>query len=91
MGFGFIGFKTPDAAKNAMKSIHGFALDGHALSVKFAGRGTEEEQKGKGGVSSTTTKMIVKNVPFEATKKEIRELFGYESINIGFHLLIRTY
>jgi len=76
MGFGFIGFKTPDAAKNAMKSIHGFALDGHALSVKFAGRGTEEEQKGKESVSSTTTKMIVKNVPFEATKKEIRELFG---------------
>ena len=74
MGFGFIGFKTADAAKTAMTSIQGFVLDGHSLSVKFAGRGSDDAPKGK--VSATTTKMLVKNVPFEATKKDIRELFG---------------
>lgn len=31
----------------------------------------------KGSKSTTTTKVIVKNVPFEATKKDIRDLFGY--------------
>ncbi|KAJ6615636.1 hypothetical protein B0H10DRAFT_2164825 [Mycena sp. CBHHK59/15] len=70
MGYGFVGFKD---------SMQGFVLDGHALHVKFAGRGTEEvEVKGKGSTSaqSRTTKMIVKNVPFEATKKDIRELFS---------------
>ncbi|ETW79698.1 hypothetical protein HETIRDRAFT_445497 [Heterobasidion irregulare TC 32-1] len=76
MGYGFVGFKTADAAKRAIKGMDGYVLDGHALSVKFAGRGTEEDSEGKGKKKGTTTKMLVKNVPFEATKKEIRELFG---------------
>ncbi|OJA12468.1 hypothetical protein AZE42_10512 [Rhizopogon vesiculosus] len=59
-----------------MKGMQGFVLDGHALHVKFAGRGTEDEPKDKADAKSTSTKMIVKNVPFEATKKDIRELFG---------------
>jgi multiple RNA-binding domain-containing protein 1 len=80
MGYGFVGFKTVDGAKSAMKSMQGFMLDGHALNVKFAGRGAEEDEgeggKGKAAKNKTTTKIIVKNVPFEATKKDIRELFG---------------
>ena len=81
MGFGFVGFTTPDAAKSALKGIQGFILDGHTLSAKFAGRGTEEDAShnksdSKSNTNKSTTKMIVKNVPFEATKKEIRALFG---------------
>ncbi|KAJ7849818.1 hypothetical protein B0H14DRAFT_3085978 [Mycena olivaceomarginata] len=80
MGYGFVGFKDVEGAKKALKSMQGFVLDGHALHVNFAGRGAEETEKGKGGATasakSRTTKMIVKNVPFEATKKDIRELFG---------------
>lgn len=76
MGYGFVGFKTVDGAKKAMKSLQGFVLDGHALHVKFAGRGREEDvSKDKAVSKSRTTKMIVKNVPFEATKKDIRDLF----------------
>jgi multiple RNA-binding domain-containing protein 1 len=87
MGYGFVGFKTVDAAKKALKSMQGFVLDGHALTVKFAGRGAEENEGGKGrenGAKSRTTKMIVKNVPFEATKKDIRELFRCA---LYFHLV----
>lgn len=77
MGYGFVGFKTVEGAKKALKGMQGFTLDGHALHVKFAGRGTEEdESKDKAIAKSRTTKMIVKNVPFEATKKDVRELFG---------------
>lgn len=81
MGYGFVGFKTIEGAKKALKGMQGYVLDGHALSVKFAGRGVEEDESaggegGKKGGKSRTTKMLVKNVPFEATKKEIRELFG---------------
>ncbi|KAF8153779.1 RNA-binding domain-containing protein [Crassisporium funariophilum] len=78
MGYGFIGFKDAEGAQKALKSIHGFNLDGHALHVTFAGRGVEEPEKSKDDTSakSRTTKMIVKNVPFEATKKDIRDLFG---------------
>ncbi|KAJ7865707.1 hypothetical protein B0H13DRAFT_2236885 [Mycena leptocephala] len=50
----------------AIKSMQGFVLDGHALHVK----------EGRCRAKSRTTKMIVKNVPFEATKKDIRELFS---------------
>ncbi|EKM76657.1 hypothetical protein AGABI1DRAFT_122567 [Agaricus bisporus var. burnettii JB137-S8] len=79
MGYGFIGFKDVEGAKKALKSIQGFVLDGHSLHVKFAGRGVEEDEaKNKDGVNSKsrTTKVIVKNVPFEATKKDIRDLFS---------------
>ncbi|KAG1767362.1 hypothetical protein EV702DRAFT_1203736 [Suillus placidus] len=75
MGYGFVGFKTAEDAKKAMKSMQGFILDGHSLHVKFAGRGTEDEPKDNAAAKSGSTKMIVKNVPFEATKKDIRELF----------------
>ncbi|KAF7302233.1 hypothetical protein MIND_00790300 [Mycena indigotica] len=73
MGYGFIGFKEQEGAQRALKSMQGFVLDGHALHVKFAGRGTEG-QESKESSKSRTTKMIIKNVPFEATKKDIREL-----------------
>jgi multiple RNA-binding domain-containing protein 1 len=75
MGYGFVGFKTAEDAKKAMKSMQSFILDGHSLHVKFAGRGTEDEPKDNTVAKSRSTKMIVKNVPFEATKKDIRELF----------------
>ncbi|KAF8055239.1 hypothetical protein FPV67DRAFT_1612778 [Lyophyllum atratum] len=67
MGYGFVGFKDAEAARKALSGMQGFVLDGHALHVK--GR-----EGGKGG--SRTTKMIVKNVPFEATKKDVQALFG---------------
>ena len=85
MGYGFVGFKTVEDAKKAMMSMQGFVLDGHALHVKFAGRGTEDEPTDKAVAKSKSTKMIVKNVPFEATKKDIRELFG--SARSTFHAL----
>lgn len=79
MGFGFVGFRDVDGAKAALAARDGFLLDGHKLEVKFAMRGKEEKdgkeesetKKGKG------TKLIVKNLPFEATKKDVRELFRF--------------
>ncbi|KAG5340712.1 hypothetical protein C0989_000592 [Termitomyces sp. Mn162] len=76
MGYGFIGFKDAESAKKALGSLQGFVLDGHQLHVKFAGRGVESEEKKGLKSGSKTTKMIVKNVPFEATKKDIQALFG---------------
>lgn len=85
MGYGFVGFKDIDSARKALKSMQGFVLDGHALHVSFAGRGTEEDvkyqEKDEKKSKTRTTKMIVKNVPFEATKKDIRDLFGYLNIS----------
>ncbi|KAI0702632.1 hypothetical protein C8Q76DRAFT_802236 [Earliella scabrosa] len=78
MGYGFVGFRTQDGARRGLKSMEGMVLDGHKLVVKWAGRGADEGEGAadKEKVKARTTKMIVKNVPFEATKKDIRELFG---------------
>lgn len=81
MGYGFLGFRDAEGARKALKSVQGFVLDGHALHVSFAGRGAEAPEKDSAAQAKAskghTTKMIVKNVPFEATKKDIRDLFGY--------------
>ena len=95
MGYGFIGFKDTEGAKKALKSIHNFVLDGHALHVSFAGRGADESESSRStdpttttsSSNSRTTKMIVKNVPFEATKKDVRALFGY----VFFSFLVRNF
>ncbi|KAG8843018.1 Multiple RNA-binding domain-containing protein 1 [Serendipita sp. 405] len=94
-GFGFVGFKTVDAAKQAMKGVSaggegGLVLDGHVLKISFAGRGKEEMEKEKSGAGilgqsgkTKGTKVIVKNLAFEVTKKELWELFKY----VHFHML----
>ncbi|EPQ30657.1 uncharacterized protein PFL1_01558 [Pseudozyma flocculosa PF-1] len=78
MGYGFVGFKSVDAAKNAQKAMDGHVLDGHTLNVSFAKRGQDADDLAAAGITkkSATTKIIVKNLPFEATKRDIRELFG---------------
>ncbi|PWN45247.1 RNA-binding domain-containing protein [Ceraceosorus guamensis] len=79
MGFGFVGFKNVDAAKSALKALDGKDLDGHTLSIAFAKRGQEED--GSSNTSSaksqtSTTKLMIKNLPFEATKTDVRQLFA---------------
>lgn len=87
MGYGFVGFKTREAAQNAFKGLQGFEVDGHALDVKFAQReGGASEDMGKSKKEtvgkSKTTKMMVKNLPFEATRKEVKELFRYVPLRL---------
>jgi len=82
MGFGFVGFKTKKDAQKALGGLQGFEVDGHALDVKFAQRGGEDEKDDKKSkkdeMSGKTkgTKLLVKNLPFEATKKDVRALFS---------------
>ncbi|KDN51926.1 hypothetical protein RSAG8_00477, partial [Rhizoctonia solani AG-8 WAC10335] len=78
MGFGFVGFRSVESAQKALAGMQGAVVDGHALQVKFAKRGEVDHQGGAVASigASKTTKMIVKNLPFEATKKDVRELFS---------------
>ncbi|KZT68334.1 RNA-binding domain-containing protein [Daedalea quercina L-15889] len=76
MGYGFVGFKTKDEAKRGLKSLEGFVLDGHVLTVKWAGRGADETEGEEAKGRPKGSKMIVKNLPFEATKKDLQQLFG---------------
>ncbi|KAJ2818923.1 Multiple RNA-binding domain-containing protein 1, partial [Coemansia erecta] len=82
MGFGFVEYKTPSAAQQALESYQGVQVDDHALAIKMSDRlGRAGEDDGGDSASSGATskkpkgtKLVVKNVPFEATRKDIREL-----------------
>jgi multiple RNA-binding domain-containing protein 1 len=80
MGFGFVEFETKDQAGTAVKAMNGYKLDGHELLVKPSTKvidAAEETRKAdKARKTEKKTKIIIKNLPFEASKKDIRALFG---------------
>ncbi|KAL0140564.1 RNA-binding domain-containing protein [Mucor lusitanicus] len=75
MGFGFIEFDNKSNAEKALKAMQGFNLDGHTLELKLSHRKADTSSK-KSSKTPETTKLVVRNVPFEATDKDLRELFG---------------
>ncbi|KAI8921384.1 hypothetical protein DFJ77DRAFT_161675 [Powellomyces hirtus] len=82
MGFGFLEFASKEDAVACMKAMQKFELDGHVLQLKFsnaAAKNTAGQSKKRGTedpVKVTGTKLIVRNIPFEATKKDLRQLFS---------------
>ncbi|EFQ25538.1 RNA recognition domain-containing protein [Colletotrichum graminicola M1.001] len=81
MGFGFVIFKTKEQAQAALKTMDGFVLEGHTLAVKGSHKGQDaaEERRREDKARKAAgqrTKIVIKNLPFEATKKDIRTLFG---------------
>jgi multiple RNA-binding domain-containing protein 1 len=81
MGFGFVEFRTKSQAQEALKAMNGFVLNGHTLAVKASHRGLDaaEERKREDKAKKAAgqrTKIIIKNLPFQTTKKDVRALFG---------------
>lgn len=81
MGFGFIEFKSKEDAQAALAAMNGYSLDGHALVLRASHKAldaAEERRKEDSAKKQAArgTKIIIKNLPFEATKKDVRALFG---------------
>jgi multiple RNA-binding domain-containing protein 1 len=81
MGFGFVEFRTKTQAETAVATMNAHRLDGHELLVQISHKATdvaEERRKEDNSRKQETarTKIIIKNLPFEASKKDIRALFG---------------
>jgi multiple RNA-binding domain-containing protein 1 len=81
MGFGFIEFRSKSEAQAALKAMDGYELEGHKLVLKASHKGLDaaEERKREDKAKATAgkkTKIIIKNLPFEATKNDVRALFG---------------
>lgn len=78
MGFGFVEFDSEGAARQALKKMQGTVLNGHAMEIKLSGGGGVSKAAAPGGASSglKSKKLMVRNVPFQATRKEILQLFG---------------
>ncbi|KAI5432708.1 hypothetical protein KIW84_020129 [Lathyrus oleraceus] len=76
MGFGFVEFDSTETATSVCSDLQGSVLDSHALilqlcHVKNDGKVQKRVEKDK-----SSTKLLVKNVAFEATKKDLRQLFS---------------
>ena len=81
MGFGFVEFRSKDEAQSAASALNGYKLAGHELTIKESQKaldaGTERRRENVAKkVAGRRTKIIIKNLPFEATKKDVRALFG---------------
>ena len=80
MGFGFVEFSSHDGALEALKSLQHVELDGHKLELKLSHRakstGAEDRARKLAKKSEQkSAKIMVRNIPFEANQREVRELF----------------
>ncbi|SLM34885.1 pre-rrna processing protein [Lasallia pustulata] len=81
MGFGFLEFRSKEQAHAALAAMDGYKLDGHELLIKASHKALDaaherrKEDRAK-RIAGRKTKIIVKNLPFEASKKDVRSLFG---------------
>ena len=81
MGFGFLEFRSKQDAQAALVAMDGYKLDGHELLIRAShkvldaaeNRRNEDRAKKQAG---RRTKIIIKNLPFEASKADVRSLFG---------------
>ncbi|KAK0657548.1 hypothetical protein B0T16DRAFT_401954 [Cercophora newfieldiana] len=81
IGFGFCAFRTKEQAQAALRVMDGFLLEGHRLGVKASHRGQDaaEEQRKQDLAKKAAclrTKLVIKNLPFETSKQEVRALFS---------------
>ncbi|KAF2846969.1 RNA-binding domain-containing protein [Plenodomus tracheiphilus IPT5] len=78
MGFGFVEFTNAATATAALRTMDGHELEGHKLQVKGSHKGAdaaEERRREDASKKAASTKILIKNLPFEASKKEVRALF----------------
>ncbi len=85
MGYGFVQFKRKSAADNCLKTLQRKVLDGHSLELKRSTRATTGSEEVKTAKKRTniegmdgkkaSTKITVKNIAFEATEREVRDIF----------------
>ncbi|XP_067137514.1 probable RNA-binding protein 19 isoform X2 [Centruroides vittatus] len=78
MGYGFVQYKHKNSAQEALKQLQHSKLNDHALELKISNRATQPvtatRKKAKEG-KQKSSKILVKNIPFQATTREIADLF----------------
>ncbi|XP_077895206.1 putative RNA-binding protein 19 isoform X1 [Ictidomys tridecemlineatus] len=80
MGFGFVEYRKPEQAQRALKQLQGHIVDGHKVEVRISERATKpaltSARKKQLPRKQTSSKILVRNIPFQADRREIRELFS---------------
>ena len=80
MGFGFVECDSEESVRKAVRALQGTIVDGHALELKRSSKALTSNPKQHAAVpvkqGANPTKLMVRNVPFQATRKELLQLFG---------------
>eukprot|EP00977_Amphora_coffeiformis_P010120 scaffold2357_cov167-Amphora_coffeaeformis.AAC.28 len=75
MGFGFVEFGSKDAASKAIEKLQGKMLAGHTLQLEPT-KQTVQSASASIASKKKSSKLLVRNVPFQANRKELLTLFG---------------
>uniref|UniRef100_A0A8C5E0M0 RRM domain-containing protein n=1 Tax=Gouania willdenowi TaxID=441366 RepID=A0A8C5E0M0_GOUWI len=73
MGYGFVQYQTAEEAQKALRQLQHCSVDEHQLEVKISQRVSRKKKQTE--KKQTGSKILVRNVPFQASVREIRELF----------------
>lgn len=85
MGFGFVEFASSTGAGKMLSRINGSVLDGHQLEGKPSDKrisstpnlaSQKEAEREVQTDKSASTKLLVRNIAFQATQEELRGLFA---------------
>ena len=81
MGFGFVEFESHEKAVEVVKKLNNCLVDGHKLLLSLSRKKTQnldEIHKLKEKIKAEeekSSKLMIRNIAFQAEKKDIRELF----------------
>ncbi|XP_065364792.1 probable RNA-binding protein 19 [Calliphora vicina] len=81
LGYGFIQFKKSATAEYALKNMQFTNIDGNQVELKRSDRVLKSAINNQGQrkrvelTKQTGTKMLVRNIPFQANVKEVRDIF----------------
>lgn len=79
MGYGFVAFEKRKAALKAIRTLQHSDLDGHQLELKHSTHksNTADQSKKRQSVENkqASSKILVRNIPFEASRHEVKDLF----------------
>ncbi|KAL6500838.1 hypothetical protein OROGR_027346 [Orobanche gracilis] len=76
MGVGFVEFDSMETATNVCRDLQGTVLDGHALILQLCHAKNDRPVPKSVENGKHSTKLLVRNVAFEATAEELRNLFS---------------
>lgn len=80
LGYGFIQFKMSSSAEKALRTMQFCEIDDKQVELQRSDRtlqpqGDTERKQQKKKNEKTSTKIMVRNIPFQANANEIRDLF----------------
>ena len=77
MGYGFVELESHLLAKKSMKLLQGRLVDGHNLHIALSSSKELNSSRAKTATSEKPpTKIIVRNLSFQATRKDLLKLFA---------------